>query len=195
MREKKGRKRKRSDGQKVKDDDAVIVQNRSTATASASTAYDLRSFDDSGLPNHLLGSWNNAKTILELHGVGEFPGNDSKRAVISLTSGICHTVSCSKPLNKPISCHDQCPKFNSERICAHTIAAAFYNGCLESYLCSYTPSLSTLVRSSIRSHTGRKNNEKKQRKRKTNDLRDLPGVRASANQDYGAEEKKRMTWR
>ena len=124
------------------------------------------------------GSWNNAKKILELHRVGEFPGNDSKRAVISLTSGICHTVSCSGHSKKPLSCDDQCPKFKSQGICAHTIAVA----------CSYTPCLSTLVGSSIPNHTGRKENEKKQRKRSNNDLRDVSGVSFPADEDSGSEQ-------
>lgn len=147
-------------------DDVVIVEDTCTTTVTASPANYVCSFDDSGLPNHLCGSWNNAKQILELHGVGWFPGSDSRMAVISLTSGICHTVSCSGVSKKPLSCDDQCPALKSQRICSHTIAAACFNGCLESYLCSYTPRLSTLVSSSIPIHTGRKDNEKRQRKRK-----------------------------
>ena len=108
--------------------------------------------------------------------------------MISLTSGICHTVSCSGHSKKPLSCDDQCPKFKSQGICAHTIAVACHNGCLESYLCSYTPCLSTLVGSSIPNHTGRKENEKKQRKRSNNDLRHVSGVSFPADEDSGSEQ-------
>ena len=44
-----------------KDDDVVIVEDTSTPSASANTGYCLSSFDVSGLPNHLRGSWNNAR--------------------------------------------------------------------------------------------------------------------------------------
>ena len=62
---------------------------------------------------------------------------------------------------KPLLRHDQGPQFKSQHTCAHTIAAACFNGCLESYFCSYTPRLSTLVSSSIPIHTGRQDNRKK----------------------------------
>ena len=120
-----------------KDDDVVIVEDTCETTVTESPANYLCSFDDSGLPNHLRGSWNNAKRILELHGVGPFPGNDSRMAVISLTSGICHTVSCSVVSKKPLSCDDQCPAFKSQRLCAHTIAAAWRCGCM----CQWLPRL------------------------------------------------------
>ena len=144
-----------------KDDNAVIVEDICETTIAADPATCLCIFDDSGLPNHLRGSWNNAKQLLELNGVGRFLGNDSSMAVISWSSGICHDVSCSGVSKKPLPCDDQCPGFKSQHICAHTIAPACFNGCLESHLCSYTPRLSTLVNSSIPIHTGRKDNEKR----------------------------------
>ena len=172
------------------DDDIVIEEDTCETTVTASPANYLCSFDDYGLSNHLRGSWNNAKRILELHGVGQFPGNDSRMAVISLTSGICHTVSCSAVSKKPLSCDDQCPAFKSQRLCAHTIAAACFNGCLESYLCVYTPRLSTLVSTSIPIHTGRKDNEKRQKKRTNKGLRDVSGDSAQQiRQDIAAEQK------
>ena len=64
-----------------------------TVAASPDPATCLCSFDDFGLPNPLCGSWNNATQILELNGIGRFPGNDSRMAVISLPSGICDNVS------------------------------------------------------------------------------------------------------
>ena len=104
-----------------KDDDVVIVEDvcETTVAASPDPATCLCSFDDSGLPNHLRGSWNNAKQILELNGVGRFPGNDPRMAVISLTSGICHNVSCSGVSKEPLSRDDQCPGFKSQHICTH----------------------------------------------------------------------------
>ena len=173
------------------EDDVVIVGETSTNTASDTAGY-LCSFEDAGLPAHLQGSWNNAKKILDLGGVGEFPGNDTKRAVISLTSGICHTVQLSSgPNKKPLSCDDQCQGFLRQGMCAHTIAAACYNGCLESYLCSYKPRLSTLVRTSIPATTGKKENQKKkkQRKRKEHDLRDVSSNSASGDQYSRAESR------
>ena len=154
------------------EDEVVIIGETSTNTAS-DTANFLCNFDDTGLPVHLNGSWNNARKILDLSGVGEFPGNDAKRVVISLTSGICHTVSCGGPLKKPNSCDDQCQGFISKGICAHMIAVASYNGCLESYLSSYRARISTIVKSLIPATTGKKENQKRQRKRKQNDLRDV----------------------
>ena len=58
-----------------KDDNVVIVEDvcETTVAASLDPATCLCSFDDSGLPNHLRGSWNNAEQILELSGVGRFP--------------------------------------------------------------------------------------------------------------------------
>ena len=93
-------------------------------------------------------------------------------------------------IQEPLSCDDQCLGFKSQHICAHTIAAACFNGCLESYLCSYTPRLSTLVNSSIPIHTGRKDNEKRQRKRTSNGLRDISGDSAQhIPEDIGTEQK------
>lgn len=155
-----------------KDDDVVILEDcETTVAASPDPATCLCSFDDSGLLNHLRGSWNNAKQILELNGVGRFPGNDSRMAVISLTSGICHNVSCSGVSKKPLSCDDQCQGFKSQHI-------------------SYTPRLSTLVNSSILIHTGRKDNEKRQRKRISNGLSDVSGDSAQhIPEDIGTEQR------
>ena len=68
-----------------KDDNVLIVEDicETTIAASPDPTTCLCSFDDSGLPNHLHGSWNNAKQLLELNGVGRFLGNDSRMAVIS----------------------------------------------------------------------------------------------------------------
>lgn len=172
------------------EDEVVIIGETSTNTAS-DTANFLCNLDDTGLPVHLNGSWNNARKILDLSGVGEFPGNDAKRAVISLTSGICHTVSCGGPLKKPTSCDDQCQGFISKGICAHMIAVASYNGCLESYLSSYRARISTIVKSSIPATTGKKENQKRQRKRKQNDLRDVSSssVNVSEDQDSRADRR------
>ena len=94
------------------------------------------------------------------------------------------------PRNHALSCDDQCLGFKSQHICAHTIAAACFNGCQESYLCLYTPRLSTLVNSSIPIHTGRKDNEKRQRKRTSNGLRDVSGDSAQhIPEDIGTEQK------
>lgn len=57
-----------------KDDDVIVVEEPSVNSVS-DTVNCLCSFDDSGLPDHLHGSWNNAKKILDLGGVGEFPGH------------------------------------------------------------------------------------------------------------------------
>ena len=55
-----------------KDDDVVIVEDMSTPSASANTDYCLSSFDVSGLPNHLRGSWNNAKKFWSSMGSESF---------------------------------------------------------------------------------------------------------------------------
>lgn len=64
-----------------------------TVAASPDPGTCFCSFDDFGLPNHLRGFRNNTTQILELNGIRQFPGNDSRMAVISLPSGICDNVS------------------------------------------------------------------------------------------------------
>ena len=109
---------------------------------------------------------------MDLGGVGNFPSNEEKRTVISLTQGICHTVTCGGRERKPLSCDDQCEGFRLRGICAHTIAVAWYNNCLDSYLSLYRPRLSRMVTSSIPTATGKKEHQKRPRKRRDNELRD-----------------------
>ncbi|KAK2554876.1 hypothetical protein P5673_023542 [Acropora cervicornis] len=161
------------DDESTKQDDVILVEESHGVPGNdLDLVNSFCGFEESGLPTHLKGSWCNAKKIVDLGGVGNFPSNEEKRTVISLTQGICHTVTCGGRERKPLSCDDQCEGFRLRGICAHTIAVAWYNNCLDSYLSLYRPRLSRMVTNSIPTATGKKEHQKRPRKRRDNELRD-----------------------
>ena len=86
------------------------------------TSDPLGEFCDSGLPEFLQGSWENAKTILTLNGISRHPTDKQKYVVISLFQPIVHTIHV-KPTGA-IACDKECYRFKTHRICAHTISVA-----------------------------------------------------------------------
>ena len=66
------------------------------------------SFTDSGLPEFLRGSRNNANKIVQLDGIGSFPNDNSRRIVISLSKPLPHTVQIA---GKKLACLE-CPRYN-----------------------------------------------------------------------------------
>ena len=127
------------------------------------------SFEDSGLPEFLRGSWSNASQILRLEGIVPFPNCKEKRIVISLSRPVSHTVEIK---GNKLAC-SECPRFKDRGICAHTLAVAHQLGTLQQYTQSYQVPLSGLVSSTIPSGAGKKENERKNRKRKSGTPRDL----------------------
>ena len=90
------------------------------------------------------------------------PGDESKRVVISLTSSSCHTVTLSGAEKLSIKCDT----------CAHCLAVAYSVDGLQKFLMHCSPTLSSLVKNSVPEFAGRKENEKRKRKRNNSDLRD-----------------------
>ena len=128
------------------------------------------SFTDSGLPEFLRGSWNNANKIVQLDGIGSFPNDNSRRIVISLSKPLPHTVQIA---GKKLACLE-CPRYNECGSCAHTLAAAHHLGMLSDYVKSYQVPLDRMVGTTIPSGAGKKDNERKNaRKQRTKPPRDV----------------------
>ena len=126
-------------------------------------------FRDSGIPEFLKSSWTNANKIVQLNFIGSFPNDNNWRIVTSLSSPISHTVQIA---GKKLACVD-CPRYNQCGICAHTLAGAHHLGMLSSYVESYKVPVERMVRSTIPSGAGKKDNKRKSIcKRKKNPPRD-----------------------
>lgn len=132
----------------------------------------LGSFEDTGLPEFLHGSWKNACRIIDLQGLGPFPNDEHKMTVISLTTDTTHTVQILA--NGKFACDQNCPRFKELLICAHTIAVASQTGKLDGLLTSYEPPIERMVSSSIPSWSGNKDNERgRKRQRKDHPARNV----------------------
>ena len=97
------------------------------------------------LPEIFKGSWNNAQKIISQKGVGQAPGVQNARVVISTTSAQLHQVSVTNK-NYPVKC--DCERYIDLGLCAHILAVAFEEGNLESVIGNYKPNISTIVRPS-----------------------------------------------
>lgn len=125
-------------------------------------------FEDSGLTDCMKGSWANAQTIINKNGVRRFLGSPSILVVISLSQGdTCHVVSISR--SHVIQCDEKCPKYKTHKLCAHTIAVAFESGLLYDVCRNYKQSISFMLQSSISARVCKKENERRARKRKSNE--------------------------
>ena len=129
----------------------------------------MSSFESSSLPEFTRGSWNNANKILELEGIVPFPNDPSKKIIISLSRRISHTVKIS---GKKFTC-SECPRFTDRGLCAHTLAVASELGNLAEYTKSYRVPLDQLVQSTIPSGAGKKDHEKRKRKRTSKPPREV----------------------
>ena len=120
-------------------------------------------------------STSKAQKIIDKNGVGNFPGSESNRVVISLSQGdVCHTVTISR--SRQVQCDEKCPKYKLHKLCAHTIAVAYKCGLLYDVCRSYKQSVSSMVQSLIPPDVEKKENEKKSRKRKSQKgYRDVSG--------------------
>ena len=124
-------------------------------------------FENSGLSEFLRGSWSNGGQILSLEGIVPYPNSKDKRLVMSLSRPISHTVEVKA---KNLTC-SECPRYNERGICAHTLAVAHQLGRLQEYTKSYQVPLANMVAPTIPNGAGKKENEKKSRKRKSNSPR------------------------
>ena len=131
---------------------SMDATNESSLGESA-CARNIGQFQDSGLPEYLKGSWINTQKI-DKNGVGNFPGSESKRVVISLSQGdVCHTVTISH--SRQVQCDKKCPKYKLHKLCAHTIAVAYKCGPLCDVCRSYKQSVSSMVQSLISPDVGK----------------------------------------
>ena len=131
------------------------------------------SFEETGLPECLRGSWVNANKIVDLQGTAGHPNDSSKKVVIFLSGPTTHAVQIGKNRKKP-ACDEHCPRFKEMAICCHTIAVAHNEGLLKEFIASYVIPVDRLVRSGIPGSTGKKANERGfKRKRQNNPPRDV----------------------
>ena len=139
---------------------------KSASCASGERQEDIIGFfKDSGLPEFLRGSWQNANKIVNVGGVGPHPTDSTKRCVLSLSQSITHTVVASRGFFK---CDDSCPRFKECGICAHNIAVAHSSGRLREFVQGYKAPLSTPAGS------GKEGNEETmKRKRKSHPEHDV----------------------
>ena len=164
---------------------ATEVEDQGTADAT------LGSFEQSGLPAFLHGSWKNACKIIEMQGIGPFPNDKNKMTVISLTSETSHTVQMLA--HGKFACDKNCPRFKEFSMCAHTIAVASQTGKLVDFLGSYETPLERVVSSNIPSGSGKKDNDKsRKRLRKDHPARDVKEYEervAAGSQEKDEEEE------
>ena len=144
----------------------------STVGGSSDDLSVIGDFELSGLSSIFKGSWANAGKIILKNGVGFFPGDESNRVVISLTSSSCHTVTLSGAEKLSIKCDTTCERFKVYNMCAHCLAVAYTVDGLQKFLMHCSRTLSSLVKNSMPEFAGRKENEKRKRKRNNSDLRD-----------------------
>ena len=136
------------------------------------TSDPLGDFCDSGLPEFLQGSWENAKTILKLNGISRHPTDEQKYVVISLSQPIVHTINV-KPTGA-IACDKECYRFKTHRICAHTISVAKMLDILDFLISHYNPDIEQAVLSTMPKESGKKPGQQT-RKRKSQPARDTRG--------------------
>ena len=120
----------------------------------------------SRLPECVRGSWVNASKIVNFQGIANHPNDSNKRTVISLSGPSTHTVELGTQ-RKKISCDGFCPRFKELGICAHTIAVAHNEGRLAEFVSSYTLPLDRLVHSGIPGGSGKKDNERGSKRKRT----------------------------
>ena len=144
-------------------------------------------FEMSGLPEYLHGSWANANKIIELSGICQHPSDPTKYCVMSLTQGSVHTVQNFKSGN--LNCSN-CPRFDSYGICAHTLAVSKWIGVVDGYVAKYTPDVNKFVRSHLPPKAGKKPGEKTRvrnngkKPRHTAGWRDRVAIADSSNDEY-----------
>lgn len=136
------------------------------------TSDPLGDFCDSGLPEFLQGSWENAKTILKLNGISRHPTDEQKYVVISLSQPIVHTIHV-KPTGA-IACDKECYRFKTHRICAHAISVAKTLDILDFLISHYNPNIEQAVLSAMPKESGKKPGQQS-RKRKSQSVRDTRG--------------------
>jgi hypothetical protein len=147
----------------------VLQQGQTAESSTSATATSdniIGNFQKSKLPEFLKGSWNNACKIVEQDGVGPFPNNDNRRAVISLTSPTVHTVEI-RANGKKFVCDNHCPRFKECAICAHTIAVAYKGGKLQDFVAAYEAPIGRMVEQGIPTGSGKKDNEKSKKRKRT----------------------------
>lgn len=136
------------------------------------TSDPLDDFCDSGLPEFLQSSWENAKTILELNSISRHPTDEQKYVVISLSQPIVHTIHV-QPTGA-IACDKECFRFKAHKICAHTISVVKMLDTLDLFISRYSPNINLAVQSAMPRESGKKPNQQT-RKRKSQTARDTSG--------------------
>lgn len=144
-------------------------------------------FEMSGLPEYLHGSWANAEKIIELGGICQHPSDPDKYCVMSLTQGYVHTVQ--RFMSGNINCSN-CPRFDSYGICAHTLALSRWIGTADEYVAKYTPEVDKFVRFHLPRKAGKKPGEKsrvrvnRKEQRNTAGWKDRVAITDSSSAEY-----------
>ena len=151
--------------------ESVAASSYSSSCASGESPENtIGFFKDSGLPEFLRGSWQNANKIVNLGGIGPHPTESTKRCVLFLSQSITHTVEASRV---SLKCDNNCPRFEECSICAHNIAVAHSLGRLREFVQGYKAPLTKML--GIPAGSRKKEDEKKRmkRKRKSHPERDV----------------------
>ena len=124
----------------------------------------LGNFAESGLPEMFKASWRNAEMILKNDGVGQAPGSQRNKVVMSITSDTFHLVK----INDGKLPYCDCEGFKHKALCSHVLAVSFQMGSLEQVVANWKPSITRQLEESMPRGAGRKENEKgRKRIRKT----------------------------
>ena len=102
----------------------------------------LGEFEKANLPEIFKGSWANAEKIISSQGIGKAPGISNARVVVSTSSAEFHRVSLD---NKGCPTKCDCTRFKELRLCAHVLAVAYQEVCLEHVIRSYQPNMSSVL--------------------------------------------------
>ena len=123
-------------------------------------------FENSGLPEMMKASWENAQLILKKNGIAEGPGKANTRAVISNSAaGKFHCVLINRE-NIPVRC--DCERAKQCSLCAHMLAVAMQEQCIRNLVTDWKPNITKILTANLLSKVGKKPNEKKRARRRDN---------------------------
>ena len=93
-----------------------------------------------GLPKHAIeGIAKKAVDILITDGaITQVPGHSNDAKIVLSYSGKRPHLVLPKRKCSGMFCDDDCPQYKSGKLCSHTVAAAQYNGKLDSFIASYS---------------------------------------------------------
>lgn len=132
-----------------------------------------------GLPTEAIrGIANKAIDILKEDGaIANAPGHPNNAKMVISRSGKRPHLVLPKKKSGGLSCDDDCPQYKSAKLCSHIVAAAHYNGELDSFIDSYrttktTPNLTKLATSTMPKGRGRKGSRAPTKRKQTIPIQD-----------------------